>query len=46
MAKDIETDKGKDWILPPPQNKSFLGRASIILARTIAQVKMGETSKD
>jgi hypothetical protein len=28
MAKDMETDKGKDSILPLPPTKSFLDRAS------------------
>jgi hypothetical protein len=41
MAKDIETDKGKDSILPPPPRKSFLDRASNKLARTIAQIRTG-----
>jgi hypothetical protein len=41
MAKDIETDKGKDSILPPPPKKSFLDRASNKLARTIAQIRTG-----
>jgi hypothetical protein len=41
MAKDIETDKGKDSILPPPPKKSFLDRASNKLARTIARVRTG-----
>jgi hypothetical protein len=41
MAKDMETDKGKDSILPPPPKKSFLDRASNKLARTIAQIRTG-----
>jgi hypothetical protein len=38
MAKDMETDKGKESILPPPPKKSFLDGASNKLARTIAQI--------
>jgi hypothetical protein len=41
MAKDIETDKGKHSILPPPPKKSFLDRTSNKLARTIAQIRTG-----
>jgi hypothetical protein len=41
MAKDMETDKGKDSILPPPPKKSFLDCASNKLARTIAQIRTG-----
>jgi ribonuclease HI len=41
MAKDMETDKGKESILPPPPKKSFLDGASNKLARTIAQIRTG-----
>jgi hypothetical protein len=37
----METDKGKESILPPPPKKSFLDGASNKLARTIAQIRMG-----
>jgi hypothetical protein len=41
MAKDTETDKGKETILPPNPKKSFLDRAPNRLARTIAQIRTG-----
>jgi hypothetical protein len=41
MAKDTETDKGKETILPPDPKKSFLDRAPNRLARTIAQIRTG-----
>jgi hypothetical protein len=37
MAKDTETERGKDSILPPAPKTSFLDGASNRLARTIAQ---------
>jgi hypothetical protein len=37
----METDKGKDSILPPSPKNSFLDRASNKLARTIAQIRTG-----
>jgi hypothetical protein len=39
MAKDTETELGKDSILPPAPKKSFLDGASNRLARTIAQIR-------
>jgi ribonuclease HI len=41
MAKDIETERGKDSILPQAPKKSFLDGASNRLARTIAQIRNG-----
>jgi hypothetical protein len=41
LAKDMETDKGKESILPPPPKKSFLDGASNKLATTIAQIRTG-----
>jgi hypothetical protein len=41
MAKDTETERGKDSILPPAPKKSFLDGASNRLARTIAQIRTG-----
>jgi hypothetical protein len=41
MAKDTETERGKDSIIPPPPEKSFLDRASNRLSRTIAQIQTG-----
>jgi hypothetical protein len=41
MAKDTETDKGKETIQPPNTKKSFLDRAQNRLARTIAQTRTG-----
>jgi hypothetical protein len=41
MATDMETEKGKDLILQPPPKKSFHGRASNKLTRTIAQIRTG-----
>jgi hypothetical protein len=41
MAKDTETERGKDLILPPAPKTSFLDGASNRLARTIAQISTG-----
>jgi hypothetical protein len=41
IAKDSETDKGKDTITPPVPKKSFLDRASNRLPRTVAQILTG-----
>jgi hypothetical protein len=41
MAKDTETERGKDSILPPAPKKSFLDSASNRLALTIAQIRSG-----
>jgi hypothetical protein len=41
VAKDSETDKGKETITPPAPKKSFLDRASNRLARTVAQIRTG-----
>jgi hypothetical protein len=41
VAKDSETDKGKETITPPAPKKSFLDRASNRLARTVAQIPTG-----
>jgi ribonuclease HI len=41
IAKDTETESGKDSILPPAPKKSFLDGASNRLARTIAQIRTG-----
>jgi ribonuclease HI len=41
MAKDTETERGKDSILPPAPKTSFLDGASNRLARTIAQIRTG-----
>jgi hypothetical protein len=41
MAKDTETERGKDSILPPAPKKSLLDGASNGLARTIAQIRTG-----
>jgi hypothetical protein len=41
IAKDSETDKGKESITPPAPKKSFLDRASNRLARTVAQIRTG-----
>jgi hypothetical protein len=41
IAKDSETDKGKETITPPAPKKSFLDRASNRLARTVAQIRAG-----
>jgi hypothetical protein len=41
MAKDTETDKGKETILPPNPKKSFLDRAPNRLARKISQIRTG-----
>jgi hypothetical protein len=41
MAKDSETEKGKDSILPPTPKKSFLDHAPNRLAMTIAQIQTG-----
>jgi ribonuclease HI len=41
MAKDTETERGKDLILPPAPKKSFLDSASNRLAQTIAQIRSG-----
>jgi ribonuclease HI len=42
IAKDSETDKGKETITPPAPKKSFLDRASNQLARTVAQIRTGD----
>jgi hypothetical protein len=41
MAKDTETERGTDSILPPALKKSFLDRAPNRVARTIAQIRTG-----
>jgi hypothetical protein len=41
IAKDSETDKGKETITPPAPKKSFLDRASNRLARAVAQIRTG-----
>jgi hypothetical protein len=41
IAKDSETDKGKETITPPAPKKSFLDRAANRLARTVAQIRTG-----
>jgi hypothetical protein len=41
MAKDTETELGKDLLLPPAPKKSFLDGALNRLARTIAQIRTG-----
>jgi hypothetical protein len=41
MAKDTETERGKDSILPPAPKKSFLDGAPNRLPRTIAQIRTG-----
>jgi hypothetical protein len=40
-AKDTETERGNDSILPPAPKKSFLDGASNRLARIIAQIRTG-----
>jgi hypothetical protein len=40
-AKDTETERGKDSIIPPLSKKSFLDRASNRLSRTISQIRTG-----
>jgi ribonuclease HI len=39
IAKDSETDKGKETITPPAPKKFFLDRASNRLARTVEQIR-------
>jgi hypothetical protein len=41
MAKDTETDKGKETIRPPTPKKLFLDRTPNRLARTIVQIRTG-----
>jgi hypothetical protein len=41
MAKDTETERGKDSILPPAPKKSFIDRAPHRVVRTIAQIRTG-----
>jgi hypothetical protein len=41
MAKDTETERGKDSILPPAPKKPFLDGAPNQLSRTIAQIRTG-----
>jgi ribonuclease HI len=41
IAKDSETDQGKETITPPAPKISFLDRASNRLARTVAQIRTG-----
>jgi hypothetical protein len=40
-AKEMETEKGKQAILPPAPKKSFLDSAPNRLSRTIAQIRTG-----